>query len=284
MTAKSNTALPVFVYWDRPEIMPAYLHWCLQTWDQYAELGEVVLLHDANLAEWMSLDMLDWHALDEYSVTEKKDAIQVAILSLHGGLFLDADTIIVAPPGHLLGGLKNSEIVLYGNHMGVMAARRGSIFMRDWLKQLQQILASPRVPLPQPLGNMAYERLRDQYSGVTGYPPRMRKLVRGAVFGLGKRRYVTRLDRRQSGFMPELVGNCFFRPDHYQRYRALWFDESIPVERVFTPGQTLIGLHNSWHPAEFNGLDEEGLMRDKSLLSRALRYLRFGTPLPNVTD
>jgi len=274
MQPVTESALPVFVYWDQPATMPAYLHWCLDTWSDHGEMAEVIVLNDANLFEWLPRETLNWEALNSYSITEKKDAIQVAILARHGGLFLDADTIVVAPPRDLFQALKHSEVALYGNHMGVIAARPNSPFMARWLYLLQEILDAPRQSLHLPLGNMAYERLRDECAGAVDYGPHVRRLLRVLAFAVGKRHLVRRLDRKRSGFMPELKGRSGGRRHHRSLYQAFWFSDSLPLERVFTRGQTLIGLHNSWNPPGYAELDEEGLMRDGSLLSRTLCHLR----------
>jgi len=264
----------VFAYWDKPGDMPVYLRWCLDTWRDHGGIERLILLDDGNVNQWVEENTLDYGALREYSITERKDAYQVAVLARHGGLFLDVDTIMPAFPHALVDALQRSEIALYGHHMGVIAARQDSVFMARWLAILQRLLAAPRRFSPLPLGNQAYEMARDEFAGVTGRGALNRKLLRRLRFATTHRRYVARLNRTATAYMPELRGLPRPGVTHRERYERFWFSGKLPLARVFGRGQSLIALHNSWHPAWYSSLDEAQLLGDRCLLSRTLRHLR----------
>ncbi|MCK7574523.1 MAG: hypothetical protein MZV65_00365 [Chromatiales bacterium] len=86
-------------------------------------------------------------------------------------------------------------------------------------------------------------------------------------------RYINILDRWEYGFIAEAL---YFKSKiitSEEKYEKFWFDNSIDVQEVFRPNQSVIGLHNSWTPQWYKELSDKDVLENECLLSRTLRYL-----------
>jgi hypothetical protein len=74
----------------------------------------------------------------------QKDAVMVAVLHRHGGLFLDVDTLAVADVAPLLALLERRETISFHMHLACIAARPGARLLGYWLGQIRKRLAVVR--------------------------------------------------------------------------------------------------------------------------------------------
>jgi len=281
--------MKVFAYWDRPATVPAYLQLCLATWQLRGGIDELSLLTDANLHQWLAAGVLDLEALREYPLPQRKDAIEIAILALYGGLFLDLDTLCAQPPLALPGALGRAEVALYGFHVAAVAARPGSAVARRWLELLQQTLRLPRSQIMAAtgrdyteLGNYTFELLRDELATGRQSQP---GIARGRLAQLHNkwRRYrmlhqpgqawIAQLDPNDSGYIAEHGYRRRQLRQAAERYCGFWFDRELPLDAVTRQQPELVALHHSWTPPEYAALGFDELAQDQSLLSRYLRHL-----------
>jgi len=279
----------IFTYWHEPREMPDYIARCMDTWITHAADYEVVLITDASLEQWTGTGVLDLQALSQYPLSQRKDAIEVATLARHGGLFLDADTLMAAPPRPLFNALEQAEVALYGNHLAAVAARPESPLMARWLQIVRQVLAVPRAELEAAssreyfqFGNHSLELLREELAsgrpapvipGEGKWTARLKKLRRRLVVDTLRRNKLRRIDTARSGYLPEHLHCDLGKLSKRQAYEQFWFDRDMPPSAAIRNGATLIALHHSWTPAWYCALDKEQLDTDQCLLSRTLRHL-----------
>jgi hypothetical protein len=269
--------------------MPAYLQLCMATWRVHGGIDDVCLVTDANLHDWIPEGVLDFVALQEYPMPQRKDAIEVAILARYGGLFLDVDTICCAPPVAIQQALADCEIALYGFHMAAVAAREGSKIAFRWHALLQQTLALPRERLMDAtglryteLGNYTFELVRNELAtgkrAVPGFSPTKiirlwLKLRRHLMLKFTGQKYIAQIDPRKSGFIAEYDHRLQDKLNARERYESFWFDQHLPLSAVTRRGGALVALHHSWTPQAYAAMGFAELANDESLLSRYLRSL-----------
>ncbi len=273
--------------------MPAYLQLCMATWQVHGGIDEVCLITDANLHDWIPDGEVNLVALQDYPVAQRKDAIEVAILAHYGGLFFDIDTICCAPPVAIQQALADCEIALYGFHVAVVGARRGSKVARRWHELLQQTLALPREQLLSAtglsyteLGNYSFELLRNELAtgkrALPGESPTkavrlLRKWQRYRMLKFTGQHYIAQLDPRKSGFIAEYDYRRQDKLNARERYESFWFDRHLPLSAVTRHGGALVALHHSWTPPAYAAMGFAELANDQSLLSRYLASLLGGT-------
>ena len=89
----------VYTFWEPREKIPYYLQLCMETWKKFLPNAEIVLLDYKNIGEYIDIDKdIGSNLLSgRFSLVHIADAIRVALLAKHGGVWVDVDTIILNP-------------------------------------------------------------------------------------------------------------------------------------------------------------------------------------------
>jgi hypothetical protein len=304
----------VFTFWEPADAVVPYVGLCMKTWTRALRPDDIVVLNYANLRDHAG-DALDLDRLRRAPLNVQKDAVMVAVLHRQGGLFLDADTLVVRDLAPLLAPLDRTEIVIVGQHLAFMAARPRARLLTRWLAMIQDRLAALPVPGPavQPipwdhLGNSLLYAVMDDVIRSDAQKPLplaavdrgidlARRIVRGRgrllarlmdgllwrrrllYFRTRYREYLTSVARDRHAFMPERLQAR--RPsggvaDLIDEYRRYWFEASSGDAPALRDGQLLIALHHSWTPAWYRRLSEREVLAHPCRLSRTLRRLLDG--------
>jgi Capsular polysaccharide synthesis protein len=301
----------VFTFWEPKAAVIPYIGLCLKTWEAAFKAYNVVVLDHSNVSDYLGDASYDMEVLKRLTLSVQKDAIMVAVLRKHGGVFLDADTLAVGDIAPLVNRLGQTEVVMFGMHMAALVARPDARLLNRWYAGIQKKLATlargkaPRAavpwdfagnsvllstmeaiidthedkPFPIALADRAVEWLKTSSAPGRNRIPfaRLTKAVVGGrrmlYFKTIYRRHLTMLDRKAHGFMPELLHYRHEAPDAKEKYRRYWFQSGAGLDTALLPNQTLIGLHNSWTPEWYKQLSEGEVLAHSCLLSRTLSHL-----------
>lgn len=301
----------IFTFWEPRDALVPYLALCMKTWERALHAYDVVVLDYQNLPRYLEDGALDLETLRRLPLQMQKDAVMVAVLHRHGGLFLDADTLAVADIAPFLAFLDRSETVSFDMHLACVAARPGARLLDHWLGHIRGRLAvvrqldggPPNVPGSY-LGNeglySAMDDIIDAHES-TPFPlaaaeraiglgrPQMpldgRRTLRARLlngflwrrrllyFRTIHRKRLTMLERNRFAFMPERLHRPREAGADDVRYRRYWFESNAGVDTAVREGQMLIGLHNSFTPDWYKRLSEAEVLAHPCLLSRTLRRL-----------
>ena len=87
----------IFTFWEPAKFMPYYIRLCIETWKKFLPDAEIVVLDFGNLGNYASPEELGTELLSgKFSFMHISDAVRVLILEKYGGIWLDADTIILS--------------------------------------------------------------------------------------------------------------------------------------------------------------------------------------------
>ncbi|MCW5716530.1 MAG: hypothetical protein KIS68_01745 [Bauldia sp.] len=299
---------PIFTFWEpRGAVLP-YLQLCRETWRRGLFDSEVITLDYANVDDYVEPGTLDMPTLKRLSLPLQKDAVMIAVLLRHGGLFLDMDTLVVRDISPVIHTLDRTEMFCFGGNISVVGGRRGAPILQLWLENIQRrlaLVANSDVSLADVtwnfLGNLPLDEARAALHQRTAHrrivrsaapgrwlwdriaatkpPPGtrgslLRRLPRRLEFELSQRsaaRHWLFLDRK--GFYPELAHARAPDDDRTKIYRDFWFSEDIPVEAALNSGTAILGLHNSMTPPAYANLSRGNVLAHPSLLSRTIRHL-----------
>jgi len=297
--------------------MIPYLDLCRRTWERNLPDYEIIFLDHSNIDLYLPEGTYDMTVLKKLTYMMQKDAVMVAVLKEHGGIFMDADTLVTADIAPLIRMLRNTEVVMFSTHCGFMAAKPGSHLLTLWQKGIQEKLNflgeirgnAPHLPwdffansmMADVMSNMIESRglfhmmqkhVEDKF--VLAYlkitrdqkmlTPRFKMLInrignalmrrkRELYFRTVFRHYLTMLDRLEYGFIPEALYFSSRSMTPEEKYWKFWFDNRIDIQKVFTPHQMVIGLHNSWTHQWYKALSQKDVLENASLLSRTLKRL-----------
>ena len=130
----------VFTFWEPRGKMDPYLRLCRKTWDKNLPNWNIVDLDYSNLSSYIPTDLLDIDTLKLVSVQMQKDAIMMAVLIQHGGVFMDIDTLIMNDIDPIVDMLKDTEVIMFSTHLAFVAAQRDSMIIDQCLKRIQKRL------------------------------------------------------------------------------------------------------------------------------------------------
>jgi hypothetical protein len=290
----------IFTFWEPRGAITPYLELCRETWARGISGYEVVTLDYANLAEYVGAGTVDLEPLRMVPLSVQKDAIMVAVLYRHGGLFMDLDTIVVRDLAPVIARLDDAPIVTFGRHLAFTGARRGDPVVAEWLEAVQRNLGRLRegsvsaAEAPWSfLGNMPLDDVmrarRDRrfpfnvLSRLREAPPtdwRARRTRAGALVN----RIDAVADRAAPGapwrrldrttFLPELIGVRHARRRMHERYLGFWFEPG-DVASAIRRDTTVVALHNSWTPDWYRALTRDEVLAHDCRLSAVLRHLRL---------
>jgi hypothetical protein len=142
----------IFSFWEPKGSMIPYLELCRRTWKRNLPDYEIIFLDYSNIDLYLPEGAYDMTVLKKLTLMMQKDAVMVAVLKEHGGIFMDADTLVTADIAPLVRMLRDTEVVMFSTHCGFMAAKPGSHFLTLWHKGIQEKLNSlgeVRVCAPQ---------------------------------------------------------------------------------------------------------------------------------------
>jgi hypothetical protein len=127
----------IFTFWEPKESMTPYLKLCLKTWERRLPQHKIIILNYTNLDKYIPLGTYDITLLKKFKLMTQKDAVMVAVLEEHGGIFMDADTIALRDLNPIVSRLDETEAVMFGTHCAFIAARPGSYLLKLWRKIIQ---------------------------------------------------------------------------------------------------------------------------------------------------
>jgi hypothetical protein len=270
----------------------------MRTWAVNLAAYEVTVLDHSNLEEYIGADTYKFAQLKKFQLQVQKDAILAAVLEKHGGIFMDADTIVTRDIAPIVKRLTSAEVVAFGRHLAFVASRPHAELLAVWREKIQERFArvekDASAPVPMEwdyLGNAVVEEALTELAG-RSRPGRMYdqvhqrqvswpRWIRGAwrrvddpiLFRAVHGKHLRRLDRDRHGFIAEAAFYGLTRMTPREQYVKFWFEEKADLENVFYPKQRLIGLHHSWTPDWYKRLSEQEVLESDCLLSKTLRHV-----------
>jgi hypothetical protein len=135
----NEPAAAVWAYWeDGPRARrPVYLDLCLETIERHCAPLELRLLSRHDAITWLpDLDVDRWESLP--APNYRSDYVRSRVLQRYGGVWMDVDTVALAPLSQLLDELDGTGMVCFGREHGrffggLCAAAPGSPFVDDWV-------------------------------------------------------------------------------------------------------------------------------------------------------
>lgn len=135
----------LFTYWENMgnQETPPLIKYCLDTFRRRGDNIELIILNPKNIEDYIRDTGLhpNWRKLEV--ISQKVDALRIAVLYKYGGIWCDADTILLKPLNHLYNENNinlfrwtfNSSIL-----NGYFIAKEKSIFLSKALETLNVIL------------------------------------------------------------------------------------------------------------------------------------------------
>lgn len=138
----------VYTFWEPRDRIPLYLRLCMETWKKFLPNATIVVLDYKNLGEFIDVRELGLNLFSgKFSLPMIADAIRVALLAKHGGVWLDIDTIILNSNAekYFLPDEKHRTVFFgdtktSGVHIAFINTPPGAFCLRLWVNHIREKL------------------------------------------------------------------------------------------------------------------------------------------------
>ena len=120
----------LWVYWQGD--MPPYINLCIETIKRHSTGINLVLLDDYSITKYLQVPLV----YKQLSVVHRADYIRVELLHKYGGIWLDADTIVLKSLTKYTKFLNKYKFIGFGKRRspqtGIIAGRHDSLILSLW--------------------------------------------------------------------------------------------------------------------------------------------------------
>ena len=85
----------IFTFWEPKNNIPGIIRLCINTWKKFLPSYKIIILDFKKAENYLGKSLFEEIICKNLSLMVQSDAIRVAILNKYGGIWLDADTIIL---------------------------------------------------------------------------------------------------------------------------------------------------------------------------------------------
>jgi len=136
----------VWAYWEDGKHLkrPPYLDLCLETIAAHCDDLELRVLGRDDAATWLpDLDRERWEALP--APNYRSDYVRSRLMQRYGGVWIDVDTVALAPLSRLLEAIDDTGVACFGRELGrffggLCATAPGSAFADAWVAGQDRML------------------------------------------------------------------------------------------------------------------------------------------------
>ncbi|MCP4266434.1 MAG: hypothetical protein GY777_12820 [Candidatus Brocadiaceae bacterium] len=276
----------IFTFWEPKEKIIPYINLCLKTWKKNLLGYEIVILDHSNLCDYIDSDIYDPVLFERAGFNVQSDAISAAVLRKYGGIFMDADTIVLRDISPLIDMFesKKTELMMFYPHLAIIMAKPDSYIMNLWVKRIQKKLVELKEEKEPAHWYYSGNKIPGSYIIDLLIKRFWKKLVPWYYLGnsilnplllKNSEEHVCLLDKTEWGITPEVN---FFKEgdDKSKKYLDFWFMNDLSLEHVFLRNSLVFVLHNSWTPEWYKKLSEKEVLEDNCLLSKTLKHVLIG--------
>ena len=265
----------VFTFWEPKGAIPGYVRLCMETWARSLSGHEVVVLDYASLDEYLmpaERDAILWKGM---TFAMQSDCIRCAVLKKHGGVWLDADTVLTKP---LDARFQQAEVTMIARETGgtlvnygafINAVKPEAKFLCDWHGRLVLRVARAKRSRDSFLFGLLHRRERRL---MRRWDYCVNAIIDPLAAVASPADYAW-VDKDTVGALPEedLIG-APGTPGPFEAYNRYWFDPGDPGEALRRSAGILM-LHNSFTPERYRRMTAEGFLETDTRLARLLSAL-----------
>lgn len=268
----------VFTFWEPKEAVPGYVRLCMETWVRNLPDYETIVLDYESLGDYLTADEQAAVLCRQMTFAMQSDCIRCAVLKKHGGIWLDADTILTRSIDRtfsradvtMIARKINGHIVNYGAFIN--AAKPEARFLCDWHDELV-----PRVAKAA--------QCRDSFWFGVFHHHEKRLMHRwdycvnaiiDPLADVAKLPDYAWLDKNEMFAIPE--ENLLERDttlNAVSAYERYWFEPGSPDE-VLERCAGIIMLHNSFTPERFRKMSADEFIKTDTRLATVLQRIGEG--------
>ena len=260
----------IFTFWEPKEKVPGYIQLCMETWRKFLPDAEVVVCDYQSIRNYLSEE--EFAAIDfrKMPLAKQSDAIRCALLKKHGGIWMDADTIITT--SSIIPRLQQGECCMINNGKKhnlygafIYAAMPDCEFIRAWHNQLVPRITAYKKAWKFRLFRFLFHRAWKQMKSWD-------YCANAIIDPLAKQMRAPQFIELEGGEWQVTPERLCVQPGEtaYEAYLRYWFKKETTEERMAPP---IIFLHNSWTPEGYRQMSPSEFLQADIPLARLLNNL-----------
>ena len=263
----------VFTFWEPKAAVPGYIRLCMKTWERNLPGYETVVLDYDTLGDYLTPAEIDEVLCRKMTLAMQSDCIRCAVLKKHGGIWLDADTIMLRPLDRRFSAADCSIVAWpMDGHLVHYAAFINAVkpqcrFLCDWHRELL-----PRVKKAEAFRSSWLKRFlhHQEWKLIRRWNYCVNAIIDPLSDTADPKDYAY-IDKNEIAAVPEeaLMAKGLSAADAYREY---WFkpgDTEDPLKRC----AGIIMLHNSFTPDVYRAMDEQAFLATDTRLAALLKKL-----------
>ena len=266
----------VFTFWEPKEKVPGYVQLCMQTWKDRLPGYETVVLDYDSLGDWLTKGEQDAILCRKMTLAMQSDCIRCAILKKHGGIWMDADTILTKPLDErfsaadctIVARRQDGHLVHYAAYIN--APKREAKFLCDWHRELVV-----RVAEAERFRSSRILRLlhRKKWKLIRRWNYCVNAIIDPLAETADPKDYAW-IDKDAIFAVPEeeLMPTGLDAVAAYQKY---WFEPG-DINDVLSRCAGMIMIHNSFTPDHIRALPKDEFLATNTRLASLLNHLLNG--------
>ena len=245
----------------------------MRTWAKCLPNYEVIVCNYNNLADYLDKKTISEILCKQMTLQKQADCVRCALLKTHGGIWLDADTIITSQD--CLKWMKKSEVVMIGmpsrvNVAFIYASKPNTSFIKTWYSALPARVRNYRI-----FSKFVFLRriFRKKWREMTKWNYCANAIIDQIWKNFLPDEFML-IDRDGSGAQPEFLSEL---NDGNTRthllYRDLYLTKGDAKAQVLDKTKGIVLLHNSWMPKHYRSMTADEFLRQDVLLADLLRII-----------
>lgn len=250
----------IFTFWEPKLNIPGYIKLCILTWKVIFPNKTIIILDYSNLYQYLKPLLISKILCKKMGMKVQADAIRVAILKKYGGIWMDADTILIN--SSFIKRFYGYELSTLSYHIGFIYATKNSIVISKWLGQIIKRVNIYKKALSKNL-------TKEQYSYFKG-GSYLGNLIFNPIVKESKGKEYLMINVRKMFALPETI--FITKGLGHVRYKKFYFSPGNP-KQIIDNNQGIILLHNSWTPYKYKKMSEKEFLKQDILLAHLLRKI-----------
>ena len=251
----------IFTFWEPKLNIPGYIKLCIRTWQNIFPNNRIIILDYSNLYHYLGHSLISKILCKNMRMSVQADAIRVAILKTYGGIWMDADTILINTS--FIKRFYGYELATLSYHIGFIYASKNSIFISKWLRKIIKKVNIYKKALSSNYTKEQYSYFnRGDYLGNSIFNPIVKEC---------KGKEYLQIHALKMFALPE---NIFIKDKISVdvKYKMFYFSPGNP-KKIIDNSQGIIMLHNTWTPYKYKKMSEEEFLKQNILLAHLLRKI-----------
>ena len=266
----------IFTFWEPKSNIPGYLHLCMRTWEKFLPDYEVVLCDYSNLADYLDKTTVSEILCKKMPLPQQADCIRAALLKNHGGIWLDADTIITS--ANCFKWMEKSEVVMIGRpntagrvHVGfIYTSRPDTDFINAWYSALRYRIRNYKL-----LYKFIFLRwiFRKKWREMIRWNYCSNAIIDPLWKNFPSDKFIL-VDRDQIGALPEFLSKLNKQSIPLGKlYHDFYLKKGNARTQVMDKTKGLVLLHNSRMPKPYRDMTANEFLQQDILLADLLKRI-----------